>query len=166
MHGSEELGRDCLLSLWRGVDVGVGGEEATDAGMQVGRSRDVQGAWVLMDPKRRSQVACGFAHSACDHWALTQSKKLPRLGPFGDAVAGEKGLDVEGPLFVGKRSEEGVISSAGGGAEVQPSSPDSVSVFVASFLFGVEDEAAVCSTCETQDKISLGSGEILNLCGI
>ena len=157
MHCSEELWSDRFLTVGGRVDVGVGGKESFDTGLQVGRSRDVQGAVVLMDPKRRSQVACGFAHSARDHWVLTQSKKLSRLGPSADTVAGEKGLDVEAALLVGKRSEVGVIACTGGGAEVHPSSPDSVAVLVASFLLGVKDKAAVCSTCETQDKSSLGS---------
>jgi hypothetical protein len=73
---------------------------------------------------------------------------------------------VEITLVVGKRSEEGITSSACFGAKVLPAPPDSVAVFMASFLFGVKGKAAVCSISENQDKSSLGSGAILNACGI
>jgi hypothetical protein len=52
---------------------------------------------------------------------------------------------VEITLVVGKRSEEGITASACFGTEVLPAPPDSVAVFMASFLFGVKDKAAVCS---------------------
>ena len=53
------------------IEVFVGSEEASDGGVQDGAVREVNGAWFMMVPKRRSQTACGIAHSAADHRSAT-----------------------------------------------------------------------------------------------
>jgi hypothetical protein len=47
-----------------------------------------------MVPKRRSQVACGLAHSACDHWLLTLAINLAAsFSALGCAKTGKEGSD-------------------------------------------------------------------------
>jgi hypothetical protein len=64
---TQQLGCDGFLSVRRGVGVIVSPEQGTQGRSHVGASREVKGAVLDMVPERRSQTACGTAHSACDH---------------------------------------------------------------------------------------------------
>jgi hypothetical protein len=135
--------------------------------MQLGRTRDVQGAWFEIVPKRRSQVACGFAQSARDHWLLTLAfNSSASFFPLRRSKAGNKGSDVKLLSDWGYSSEERVSALSCFGAETEPPSPGPVVGLVAPFDATVKDDAAICSTDKTQEEISLGSGEILKLSGI
>jgi hypothetical protein len=58
-----ELGGDCLLSLrWR-VRVVESFQKSPDGGEKLGAPFEVNGTPFEMTPERRSQVACGIAHS-------------------------------------------------------------------------------------------------------
>jgi hypothetical protein len=74
--------------------MGKGSEEGAGGRMQLGRARDVQGTWLEIVPKRRSQVACGFAQSARDHWLLTLAFNFSASSlPLCCAKAGDEGSD-------------------------------------------------------------------------
>jgi hypothetical protein len=62
-EGPEKLGRQGALALGGGVEVVESLEEGLDAGQQLGAAFDVKGAALETVPERRSQVACGTAHS-------------------------------------------------------------------------------------------------------
>jgi hypothetical protein len=111
--------------------------------MQLRRPFEVKGTWLEMVPKRRSQVACGFPHSTCNHREVTPSIKCPILGPLGGAITGEKGSGEKFSVVCGYTSKEGVRYAAGLLAESEPSTPDAVIVFVAAFLPAVNDEAVI-----------------------
>jgi hypothetical protein len=111
--------------------------------MQLGRPFEVKGAWLEIVPKRRSQVACGFAHSTRDHREVTPSIKCPCLGPLGGAVTREEGAGEKFSVDWGYTSEEGVSKAACVLAESEPSAPDPVMVFVAALLSAINDKAVV-----------------------
>jgi hypothetical protein len=111
--------------------------------MQLRRPFEVKGAWLEMVPKRRSQVACGFPHSTCDHREVTPSIKCPVLGPLGSAITGKKGAGEKFAVVCGYTSEEGVRKAACLLAESEPATPDAVVVFVAAFLSAINDEAVI-----------------------
>ena len=127
----------------------------------------MKGAWFEIAPKRLSQVACGFAHSAADHWFLTLAVKLSCFGPCGSSEAGKESF-TENPLvdWGQSSSEEGVSAKACVLAEPEPSSPGSVTLLVACFLSAIKDDAAICNTEEAHDKISSGNWEIAKFAGI
>lgn len=77
-HKSQQLGGDCALSLRRWVNIHIPRKQFSNQRVELGVALVVQGAWLVMAPKRRSQVACGFADSACEYWLLTWSSKPPR----------------------------------------------------------------------------------------
>ena len=94
MHSSQQFGCDGTLSLGGWVGIGEGFKEGAGGRTQLGRARDVQGARLQIVPKRRSQVACGFAQSACDHWPFTLSLNCSRsFFPLRGTKAGNKGPD-------------------------------------------------------------------------
>jgi hypothetical protein len=111
--------------------------------MQLGRPFEVKGAWLEIVPKRRSQVACGFLHSTCDHQEVTPSIKSPFLGPLGGAVTSKERLGEKFSVVWGYKSEEGVSKAACLLAESESSTPDSVVVFVAALLLAINYEAVV-----------------------
>jgi hypothetical protein len=62
--------------------------------------------------------------------------------------------------------EERVRLDSSGGAEGEPTAPDSASLFVRFLLFQVQDDLIVCSARMRKEEILLGSGEILKSAGI
>ncbi len=74
-----------VIARWRLVErifVGVGLHERTDDGLQGRRVRVVEGALFEIDPKRRTQEACGLPHSVCNHWLRTHSVRRTGGGPL------------------------------------------------------------------------------------
>jgi hypothetical protein len=120
----------------------------------------------MMVPKQRSQMACGIPHSAADHWFATLAGKSSVGIPRGATVKLEEGSEDEFFFSWGNVKEERVIVEATAEAEVLPPAPDAIGGLVAGFLLRVKDNSTVCNTCMTQDKISLGSGEMSKLGGI
>ena len=82
------------------VGVIIGSEQGTQGRSHVGASRDVKGAVLEMVPERRSQTACGTAHSACDHWRATTPGKSTMLVPGGMPVHTQEGAEDEFALMV------------------------------------------------------------------
>jgi hypothetical protein len=119
-----------------------------------------------MVPKRQSQTACGISHSAADHQLLTPSCKFAVRIPVRFSIELEEGPEEEFFFWWRQVSKEGVIVKPAACAEVLPAAPDAVGRLVSGFLLRVKDDSTVCRTCETQHKISLGSGEMLKLGGI
>ena len=93
MHGSQEEGSDGLLPVGRRVEVLKCHEKSFQGGEQLGASRDVQGAWLEMVPKRRSQMACGIFDSSSHHWLRALAKMLSLLAPACRSVEGKKGSE-------------------------------------------------------------------------
>ena len=120
----------------------------------------------MMVPKRQSQTACGIPHSAANHWYATLAGKSTVEIPGGTAIELEEQPEEELLVCWGKESEEGVIVEATAEAEVFPPVPDMVGGLVSCFLLCIKDDSTVCSTCVTQHKILLGSGEMSKLGGI
>ena len=111
-------------------------------------------------PKRRSQIACGIPHSACDHWVLTVSGKFSVAIPASLSVEAEERSKEKLSVAIAQVKEVGVIGDSSFGSEGFPLSPDPIVLFVGVFLSGVKDDSAVCSICVTQDKTSQGRAEI------
>jgi hypothetical protein len=61
----------------------------------VGTSWEVKGAVLDMVPERRSQTACGSAHSACNHWRATTPGKLTMFVPGGMPLQTQEGSEDE-----------------------------------------------------------------------
>ncbi len=78
-----------LLPLWR-VTVVARLQPHSHEGAHVGRSREVHGAPPDIPPKRRSQVACGFAQSTRDHWFLTSACRSAMGVPLGNTIEVEE----------------------------------------------------------------------------
>ena len=93
MHCSQQKRSDRLLPVGRRVQVLKSHEEGFQGGEQLGASRDVQGTWLEMVPKRRSQMACGIFDSLSHHWLRTLAKVLSLLAPACRSVEGEKGSE-------------------------------------------------------------------------
>ena len=97
---TQQLGVDGLLAFGSGVGVIIGPEQGTQGRLHVGASQDVKGAVLDMVPERRSQTACGTAHSACDHWRATTPGKSTMLVPGSMPVHTQEGSDDEFALIV------------------------------------------------------------------
>jgi hypothetical protein len=117
-------------------------------------------------PERRSQIACGIPHSACNHWVLTVSGKFSFAIPASLSVEAEERSKEKLLVATAHVKEVGVIGHSSFGAEGFPSSPDPIVLFVGVFLSGVKDDSAVRSICVTQDKTSLRKAEISKEQGI
>ncbi len=163
---TQQLGGDGLLAFGSWVGVIIGSEQGTQGRSHVGASRDVKGAVLEMVPERRSQTACGTAHSACDHWVLTVSGKFSFCIPASVSIEAEERSKEKLLGATAQAKEVGVIGDASFVAEVLPSPPDSVVFFVCVFLPGVKDDSAVCSMRMTQYKTSCGRGNISKERGI
>jgi hypothetical protein len=85
-------------------------------------------------PKRRSQIACGIPHSARDHWVLTVSGKSSCCIPASLPVEAEERSKEKLSVAIAQVNEVGVIGDATLGAEIFPSPPDPVVLFVGIFL--------------------------------
>ena len=117
-------------------------------------------------PKRRSQIACGIPHSACDHWVLTVSGKFSVAIPASLSVEAEERSKEKLLVAIAHVNEVGVIIDPTFGSEGFPLSPDPIVLFVGVFLSGVKDDSAVRSIRMTQDKTSCGRGNISKERGI
>jgi len=133
-----------MLPFGHGVGIGEGFEEGAGGRKQLGRAFDVEGTLFVIVPECRDQVACGFAHSARDHWLFTLScDDSASLLPSGRSKAGDEGLDKKLLSDWGQVIEERVMASSGFGAEAEPASPCPVLRFIAFFGPAVKDDAAV-----------------------
>jgi hypothetical protein len=61
VHPSQQFWSDGSLSFGGWISIGKGFEEGRGGRGAAGQSQDVQGTWLEIVPKRRSQVACGFS---------------------------------------------------------------------------------------------------------
>ena len=98
--------------------------------------REVKGTlFVTMVPERRTQMACGVAHSRRHHLSRTDASIGSGDVPFSSSVEGEEGSYNKFSVGVAHSREVVVCVETGFPAESDPSPPDSVSVFVRRLLF-------------------------------
>ena len=83
------------MSVGSWVLVAVCSQERTEHRAQVGAALVVQGAGPVIVPERRSQTACGIAHSAADHGSATASGKFTVARPCSCSIEAEEGPQEE-----------------------------------------------------------------------
>jgi hypothetical protein len=101
VEGPEELWGDRFLAIGRRVKILDGVQQLLDGGTQDFVVLDVEGAWLEMLLKRPSHVACGQAHSACNHWAFTVACKSTAFRPVSCAIARDEGFGDNFDLSLG-----------------------------------------------------------------
>jgi hypothetical protein len=82
VHLPQQFWGDGLLVMGWQVKVVEDPEEAFDGWVQEGAIWDVNGVWLVMVPKRRSQTTCSIAQRANNHQALTPLGKSTIFIPF------------------------------------------------------------------------------------
>jgi hypothetical protein len=88
----EEFWCDGFLAMGGWIKVFECSEKGLDGGSKDFLVFEVEGAAFETFPKRRSHVACGFAHSARHHWSFKTANKFTVGIPFGVAEAWHEGF--------------------------------------------------------------------------
>jgi hypothetical protein len=70
-------------------------QERTEHRAQLGAALVVQGAGLVIVPERRSQTACGIAHSAADHGSATAAGKFTAARPCSRSIEAKEGPQAE-----------------------------------------------------------------------
>jgi hypothetical protein len=92
---AQESRCDRFLVTRRGVYIVEGFEQGLDGWVHVLASLEVNGAWLEIVPKRRSQTACGTSQSACDQWLWMSTFQSSCDAPLSRSIEAEEGSKEE-----------------------------------------------------------------------
>jgi hypothetical protein len=135
IYTPEKLGSCRLLYVFGGIYIFKGFQQGFDRWQELGAVREVKGTWFEIVPERRTQIACGIAHSRCHHRLRTDSFIGSGLVPISDTVQGEEGSNGKLLFFTLEAAKEEIIGEAGFSAKADPPSPSSVLPFESLLLF-------------------------------